>query len=447
LFRCSLVRLAPNDHLLILNFDHIIIDGWSHGVFLSELTALYEAFLGGRPSPLPELPIQYSDFAAWQQRWMNGNAIASHVHYWREQLRGAPPLLELPTDRPRPRIQSFRGARLSFTLDKQMIDSLAAVGRAESCTLFMVLLAAFQTLLAGRSGAKDIVIGSPIANRNRHEVEPLIGSFMNTLALRGDLSGDPTFLELLQRVRKTALDAYAHQDLPFEKLVAELQPARHLSHSPIFQVMFILQNTPAPTTQSGTLRIAQQDIDAGSSKMDLTLNLEETPNGCVGWVEYSTDLFERSTIERFIEQYQSLLKSIVDKPASRLSELAVEPVAEESNGNAASNRLPVSEPGEVSMLGTSIETKLASIWSEVLSVQQVAPDDNLFDLGGHSLLITRIISRIRNFFQIDIPIHAFFETPTVAAIAARIQSELETGKPIRPAPNQIIRRRSVLQSI
>jgi non-ribosomal peptide synthetase component F len=250
---------------------------------------------------------------------------------------------------------------------------------------------------------------------------------------------------LLQRVRKTALDAYAHQDLPFEKLVAELQPARNLSHSPIFQVMFILQNTPTPVTQSGTLTIAQQDIDAGSSKMDLTLNLEETPNGCVGWVEYSTDLFDHPTIERFIHQYQFLLKSIVDNPATRLSELAVERVGEKPNGVLGTNGH--SEPAEDPVSGTSIETKLASIWSEVLSVQQVAPNDNLFDLGGHSLLITRIISRIRNFFQIDVPIHAFFETPTVAAIAARIQSELQSGRPNRPAANQNIRRRSVLQSI
>ena len=446
LFRCSLVRLAPDDHLLILTFDHIIIDGWSHGVFLSEMTALYEAFLVSRPSPLPELSIQYSDFAAWQQRWMKGNAMAGHLQYWKAQLRGAPPLLELPIDRPRPRIQSFRGARLSFTLDKPLVDALGALGRTESCTLFMVLLAGFQTLLARRSGAEDLVIGSPIANRNRHEVEPLIGSFMNTLALRGDLSGDPPFIELLQRVHKTALDAYAHQDLPFEKLVAELQPARHLSHSPIFQVMFILQNTPASPTQSGTLTIAQQDIDAGSSKMDLTLNLEETPEGCVGWMEYSTDLFDRSTIERFIYQYQFLLKSIVDNPASRLSELALERAAQESNGHAGTSGPSATEP-DVPVVGTSIETKLASIWSEVLSVQQVAPNDNLFDLGGHSLLITRIISRIRNFFQIDVPIHAFFETPTVAAIAGRIQSELQSGKPNRPAPNQIIPRRSVLQSI
>jgi acyl carrier protein len=432
---------------MILTFDHIIVDGWSHGVFLSELTTLYEAFLGGRPSPLPELPIQYRDFAAWQQRWMKGDAIAGHLQYWKEQLHGAPRLLELPTDRPRPRIQNFRGARLSFTLDKPLIDGLTSVGRQESCTLFMVLLAGFQTLLARRSGSEDIVIGSPIANRNRHEVEPLIGSFMNTLALRGDLSGDPTFLELLQRIRKTALDAYAHQDLPFEKLVAELQPARNLSYSPIFQVMFILQNTPMPIAQAASIKFAQQDIDAGSSKLDLTLNLEETSNGYAGWMEFSTDLFDHSTIERMIHHYQFLLKSIVINPASRLSELAVESESEDPHRDSGSNTPSASEQSEEPLPGSSIEKKLASIWSEVLSVQQVASNDNLFDLGGHSLLITRIISRIRNFFQIDIPIHAFFETPTVAAIAALIQSEMQTRKPNSPMTSQAIRKRGSLQPV
>jgi natural product biosynthesis luciferase-like monooxygenase protein len=447
LFRCSLVRLAPDDHLLILTFDHIIIDGWSHGVFLSELTALYDAFLADRPSPLADLPIQYSDFADWQQRWMKENAIAGHLQYWKEQLRGAPSLLEFPTDRPRPRIQSFRGARLPFTLERPLIDAIAGVGREESCTLFMVLLAGFQTILACRSGAEDIVIGSPIANRNRHEIEPLIGSFMNTLALRGDLSGNPIFLELLQRVRKTALDAYAHQDLPFEKLVAEIRPARNLSYSPIFQVMFILQNTPMPIAQAGSIKFAQKDIDTGSSKMDLTLNLEESADGCTGWVEYSTDLFDRTTIERLIHQYQFLLKSIVANPARRLSELGLESVAEEAIPDACIKRTAASEPGEDPLLGTSIEIKLASICSEVLSVQQVAANDNLFDLGGHSLLITRIISRIRNFFQIDVPIHAFFETPTVAAIAALIQSEMQTRKPSSPRSNQVIRKRGNLQAV
>jgi acyl carrier protein len=398
------------------------------------------------------LPIQYNDFAAWQQRWMQGEGLARHLQYWRQQLHGAPELLELPTDRPRPRSQTFRGARLSFTLDKPLIEGLAAVGRKESCTLFMVLLAGFQTLLARRSGCEDVVIGSPIANRNRPEVEPLIGSFMNTLALRGDLSGDPTFAELLKRVRKMCLDAYAHQDMPFEKLVAELQPTRNLSYSPLFQVMFILQNTPMALTKAGSLRFAHQDIDSGTSKLDLTLNLEEMADGCIGWIEYSTDLFNRSTVDRMISQFQSLLKSIAANSGSRVSEFALETEGKESlvrsyikksSGNTPSAIAPTAETPR-----SPVEKQLADIWSEVLGVPEIFVNDNLFDLGGHSLLITRIMSRVRKTFQIDVPIHAFFETPTVSAIAALIESELEMQKAKGTPGAQAIRKRgNLLQAV
>jgi natural product biosynthesis luciferase-like monooxygenase protein len=447
LFRCSLVRIAPDDHLMILTFDHIIVDGWSHGVFLTELTKLYEAFLAGRPTPLPELPIQYGDFAAWQQRWMDGEAMAGHLQYWKQQLQEAPPLLELPTDRPRLRVQSFQGARSPFTLDKKLMEDLTAVGRRENCTLFMVLMASFQTLLARRCGCDDIVVGSPIANRNRHEIEPLIGSFMNSLAFRGDLTGDPTFVELLKRTRKTALDAYAHQDLPFEKLVAEIQPTRNLGYSPVFQVMFILQNTPAPITAAGRLKFTQEDIDAGSSKLDLTLNLEETDDGCLGWMEYSTDLFDRATIEQMISQFRSLLESVVTDPSSRISELAIERVIElkvSEGANGTKGHGSKNPQADGRLLRNSLEKDLADIWSEVLGVQEIGPNDKLFDLGGHSLLITRIISRIRKRFQVDVPIHAFFDTPTVAEIAALVKSEMESGKASGTMGKEVIRRRSVL---
>ena len=207
LVRASLARLAPEDQLLILTFDHIVIDGWSHGVFLQELTAIYGAFLEGKPSPLSPLALQYTDYAAWQQSALSGKAIEPHLQYWRKQLADAPAVLELPTDHPRPVVETFHGARHFIELDKKLISDLGAVGRKESCTLFMVLLAAFQTLLAKYAEREDILVGSPIANRNRAETEALIGSFMNTLVLRSDLSGDPTFTELLRRVRRICLDA------------------------------------------------------------------------------------------------------------------------------------------------------------------------------------------------------------------------------------------------
>ena len=244
LFRASLLRLSEEDHILLLSLHHIVSDGWSQGVLRRELVALYRAGCHGQPSELPDLPLQYADYAVWQRQWLQGAALARQVDYWKAHLAGAPSFLELPTDRPRPAVKSFRGARRGLQLSQALTSSLSELSQREGATLFMTLLAAFQTLLYHYSGQSDIVVGTPIANRTRSEVEGLIGLFMNTLALRGDLSGDPRFTALLGRVRESALGAYAHQDLPFEKLVEELKPERSLSHSPVFQVMLILQNAP-----------------------------------------------------------------------------------------------------------------------------------------------------------------------------------------------------------
>ena len=322
LLRAGLVKLHDTDHLLVLTFDHIVIDGWSHGVFLAELTAIYEAFLADRPSPLPSLAVQYTDYAGWQQDWFRGKNIEPHLAYWRQQLANAPALLELPTDHPRPIEESFSGARHFLELEKSLVDDLGAVGRKENCTLFMVFLAAFQTLLAKYTEREDIIIGSPIANRNRAETEALIGSFMNTVVLRTDLSGDPEFKELLHRVRKMSLDSYAHQDLPFEQLVADLQPARNLGYSPVFQVMFILQNTPMPKANVGKLSFQHFDVDAGTSKLDITLNLEETKDGAVGWIEYATDLFEPESIKNMAAHFHRAASKHRDGPTGTFIQIA-----------------------------------------------------------------------------------------------------------------------------
>jgi natural product biosynthesis luciferase-like monooxygenase protein len=448
LLRVLLIRLAEQRHILVLTFDHIVIDGWSHGVFLSELSALYQAFLEGKPSPLPALPLQYSDFAVWQSRQLEGEVTRRHLAYWKEQLAQAPALLALPTDRPRPAVPSYRGAREGFGLPRDLTANLAGVGRQDGCTLFMVLLGAFQALLGRYAEAEEILIGSPIANRNRTEIEGLIGSFMNTLVLRGDLRGDPTFRELLRRVRRTALDAYTHQDLPFEKLVAELKPARNLSYSPLFQVMFILQNTPMPPRDCGALQFSSYDVDAGSSKLDLTLNLEETANGCEGWIEYSTDLFDRGTIVRMIADFKGLLERIAAGPGLKLSELLPRLTLTElperlrtstsmtTTGTASVSvsaaELPTVQLSTVELApsrrpdlrSTPAQKEMAKIWCDVLGVAEVGLDDNLFDLGGHSLLVTRIISRIRKSFDVEVPIHAFFETPTLGAIAEIVERSI-----------------------
>ena len=244
LLRGTLLRLAEQEHVLLLTLHHIISDGWSMGVLFRELSALYDAFSTGKPSPLAELPLQYPDFAVWQREWLQGEVLEGQLSYWKNQLADAPAVLELPTDRPRPPVQSYRGARQSMVLSGELNEALKTLSRQQGVTLFMTLLAAFQTLLHRYTQHDDIIVGSPIAGRNRTEIEGLIGFFVNTLVLRTDLSADPSFRQLLGRVRKAALDAYAHQDLPFEKLVEELHPQRNFSHSPLFQVMFAFQNVP-----------------------------------------------------------------------------------------------------------------------------------------------------------------------------------------------------------
>ncbi|MCA1628273.1 MAG: condensation domain-containing protein, partial [Acidobacteria bacterium] len=310
LIRATLLRLDEDEHVVLLTMHHIISDGWSLGVFSRELMTLYQAFSGGNPSPLPELPIQYADFAVWQKEWLKGEVLEKQMAYWREQLGGNPPVLELPADRPRPAIHSFRGARQTVVLPMGLTASLKELSRQEEATLFMTLLAAFKTLLHRYTGQTDVLVGSPIAGRNRAEIEPLIGFFVNTLALRTDLSGNPTFRELLGRVRKVALDAYGNQDVPFEKLVEELQPERKLSYQPMFHIIFALQNTPQETIEAAGLTLHPQKSENETAKFDLILDMAEVEGGMRATVEYSTDLFDHPTIARLLQHFHTLLAGI-----------------------------------------------------------------------------------------------------------------------------------------
>src|ERR1041385_4949433 len=243
MLRASLLQLAEEEHVLSLTMHHIVSDGWSMGVLVHEVATLYTAFSNGQPSPLDELTVQYADYAQWQREWLSGEVLAEQLSYWKRQLQGAPPVLELPTDRPRPSVQTFNGANQSFTLSKDLSGALKQLCQSEDVTMFMLLLAAWQVILYRYSGQQDIVVGSPVANRNETATEQLIGLFTNTLVLRTQLSTEWSFRELLARVRETCVGALAHQDLPFEKLVEELRPERSRSHSPLFQVMFASQNT------------------------------------------------------------------------------------------------------------------------------------------------------------------------------------------------------------
>ncbi|MEH2411054.1 amino acid adenylation domain-containing protein [Nostoc sp.] len=330
LLRCTLLRLDEAEYVLLFTMHHIISDGWSKGILIREIATLYEAFSTGEFSPLAELAIQYADFAAWQRKWLQGDVLQSQISYWKKQLEGAPSVLELPTDHPRSAVQTFQGASYSFELSVELSQALKKLSQQQGTTLFMTLLAAFQTLLWRYTGQEDIVVGSPIANRNRAKIEGLIGFFVNTLVLRTNLASNPTFGELLTRVREVALGAYTHQDLPFEKLVDELQPQRSLSYTPLFQVMFALQNAPMSALELPGLSLSLLASESGSTKFDLTLLMTETAQALVGSLEYNTDLFESSTISRMAEHLQTLVSGIVANPQQRLSELPLLTQAEKA---------------------------------------------------------------------------------------------------------------------
>jgi amino acid adenylation domain-containing protein len=341
LFRAALLRLADEEHVLLLCIHHIVSDGWSAGVLHRELSALYAAFAAGEGDPLPPLPVQYADHAVWQREQLQGAVLDRQVGYWKERLAGAPALLELPVDRPRPAVQSHRGARERFDLPRALLDRLQALGRGEGATLYMVMLGAFQLLLSKYSGSDDVVVGSPIAGRTRREVEELIGFFANTLVLRTDLGGDPTFRALLRRVREGTLGAYEHQEVPFERLVAELQPERSLGHAPLFQVMFILQNADLSGAGLAGLRMAGVDAEVETTRFDLSLTAVPHDGGIRGALEYSTDLFDRSTVRRMLGHLQRVLEQVAldaDVRLSRLELLSAEErglVVEEWNRTSA----------------------------------------------------------------------------------------------------------------
>ncbi|WP_066383169.1 non-ribosomal peptide synthetase [Anabaena sp. CA = ATCC 33047] len=324
LLRVRLLQISQREYVFLFTLHHIIADGWSMGLLVEELATLYPAFCTREQLPyLPKLPIQYADFAVWQQERLQGEVLEKQLNYWKKQLNNIS-LLSLPTDKPRPNIPSFKGASYDFVLSYELTEKLRSLSRGQGVTLFMTLLAAFKVLLYRYTGQDDICIGSPIANRNREEIEKLIGFFVNTLVLRSDLSGHPTFTELLSRVKDVTLGAYAHQDLPFEKLVEELQPERHLNYNPLFQVAFQLQNTPTQTLELPELTLNNFDNDAHqTAKFDLDLCLSENDTGLVGSFEYSSELFESATIARMVAHFHNLLSAIVDNPQATISELSL----------------------------------------------------------------------------------------------------------------------------
>lgn len=322
LMRLALLRFDEREHVLLLTMHHIVSDAWSIGVFMRELVAFYNGFTTETSPSLPLLPVQYVDFAAWQRNAWSGAALQKQLEYWRDKLSGAPPVINLPSDRPRPSIRSFRGSRVHFGITKEIAEKLKTLARDERATLFMTLLTAFQSLLSCLTNEKDLVVGSPVAGRNRPECEPLIGYFVNTLVLRANYSGDPGFRESLRRTRDTALGAFANQDVPFEKLVEDLNPARTVEYNPLFQVWFVLQHAFVERDEFNGITVQSVENDNAVTRHDLQLSLWETANGFDGAFTYSTALFDAETIARIAEQFKALLAVVVEQPDIRLSELS-----------------------------------------------------------------------------------------------------------------------------
>ncbi|MGH9762830.1 MAG: condensation domain-containing protein, partial [Blastocatellia bacterium] len=311
LIRVRVLRPSPREHLLIFTMHHIVTDEWSTEILLRDMASLYRAYSQGQPSALTEVDIQYADFAIWQRAWLSERVLDSLMDYWRDQLAGIPHALELPIDLPRPAISKYDGATTTFELDKDILGGLKLICGAHGVTLFMLLLAAFEALLHRYSGQDDFVVGSPIANRNRSQIEPVVGFFSNTLALRARVQGDISFAELLARVRETALGAFERQDLPFEKLVDELKPERDLGRSPLFQVSFVFQSASRAPVHLPGLEFESVEIDTQTSKFELTLMLVETSLGIDGFLQYNTDLFLPATISKMVRHFRNLISGVI----------------------------------------------------------------------------------------------------------------------------------------
>ncbi len=323
LLRALLVQLENDHHVALLTMHHIVSDGWSMGVLVRELCALYSAYVANQPATLPEISVQYADFTTWQRERLSGDRLNELTNYWKNQLGGDLPVLDLPIDRPRGATPTFKGAVQPFTISRKLSHSLEALSKQEGATIFMTLLAAIQLLLQRYTNQDDVPVGVNIANRTRRDIEGLIGFFVNNLVLRGDLSRHPTFRELLRRTREVTLGAYAHQELPFEMLVETLRRERG-SNSSLFQVMFVMQNTPAATLELPGLKLEAFKISDEQSAFDLTFFTRQADDGIVGWLEYNSDLFNPTTISRMLERFQLLLDEIAANPDRRIESYATD---------------------------------------------------------------------------------------------------------------------------
>ncbi|MGW0592944.1 amino acid adenylation domain-containing protein [Streptosporangium sp. NPDC002607] len=448
LLRGLLLRLADDRHELLLTVHHIAFDGWSTNVFLAELGELYEAFVTGRPPALPTLTARYADLTAWSSGRLQSVAEEQLV-FWGRRLERLPESLALPYDRPRSLARSHRGAKLRRPLPAGLVSTLESVGVQARASLFMVMFAAFQVLLRRYTGQEDIVVGVPVAGRDHPAAEQLVGFFTNTLPLRVDLPGDPLFADLLREVRRTALDASANADVPFERIVESLGLGGGAAHNPLVQVLFVMQQE-VPAAHAAGIRVAMNgEIDNGCAKFDLLTFVDFLPDGPVLIAEYNTDLFDTETMELFLAHYEKVLWGVAENPLRRISELPpatgteplsgprpepvdaclntlVEEQAERTPSSQVDRRaLPAPVPEGEAFIAptTALERVIATTWGEFLGAEEVGLHDDFFTLGGHSLLAMRAASALREALEVDIPLKVLFEEPTVATLARTLLDE------------------------
>ncbi|MFW9262313.1 amino acid adenylation domain-containing protein [Nostoc sp. CALU 546] len=424
LLRSKLWRLSETEHLLVVTTHHIVADGWSFSVLTQEMATLYEAFSQGKPSPLAELPIQYADFAHWQRQWLQGQVLESQMQFWKQHLGLTPPVLKMPTDHPRSAVRTFTGARQPLVISKDLTKALKTLSQQEGVTLFMTLLAALKTLLFCYTGQPDIIVSSTVANRTRPETEGLIGFFVHLLPFCTNLEGNPSFRELLRRVREVALGVYTHQEMPFIKLLEELQPVRDSSYTLLAQVMFVFQNTPEDDLKLANLTLKEEFIATDTkdtAEFDLNLTLQETSEGIEGALVYKTDLFEAATISKMVTIFQSLLEYIVTNPEQRLNELPF--LSEGENLPIQNFRLPVNtkkSDNDFIEPATPTEEVILATWKEVLGLEHISTQDNFFDLGGNSALVLQLIYKLQQALQVELPLIDLFEKTTIVQQAEAI---------------------------
>jgi hypothetical protein len=430
LIRTALIVAGPDRHLFVLVMHHSISDGSSMKILIDELSAVYRAETGGLPASLPALLMEYGDFALWQQERMRGEELDRQLGYWREQLRGAPQLITLPTDRPRPARRSGRGGWATTYVDAATTERLAAVARGANCTMFTVFLTGFAATLSRYTRQADTLLGTQVTDRTHAELDPLIGMFTNTLTLRMSLAGDPTFTELLGRVRDTTADALAHKQLPFEKLVAELAPDRTLAHTPLIQAQFDYGSLAPPTLDLPGITTRSLTPLTSTAKLDLSVYADAQDAQVTRLsMEYSTDLFDASWADRFLGCMATLLEHAADAPGTPVADLPMLTAAQASASPVIDGDQPLPTGGRSAASSAAgrveprnpVEATLAQIWGDLLDPPaSVGVHDNLFALGGHSLTATRFVARLGDAYGVQLPVHQVLASPTIAELAETV---------------------------